>query len=130
MQTKRRIQWFAVIAGSLLDNLLTLVIGGLGSTFAPEIAEGIYFRTGAGTLIGVLLALSTVAGGWLAGVIAREERFLHGFMVGGVGVLLLLLDSFAGGQMTADVLVLQFAATLLAGVAGYISRWTPVRLGK
>ncbi len=130
MQGKSRIRWLAVVAGSLLDHILTIIIGGIAIGVAPDTAQGQFFASSAGALIGVLLVLATVAGGWLAGLIAKEERFLHGFMVGGVGIVLLLLGSLAGSMLTLDMLVLQLIATGLAGCAGYSSRWTPVRQRK
>lgn len=123
MQAKNRIRWRAVVAGSLLDQILTIIIGGIGLSVAPDIAYGQFFSSMPSTVIGVLLGLATVVGGWLAGRIAKEERFLHGLMVGGVGIVLLLLDSAAGGNLTLDMMVLQFVATGLAGFAGYSSGW-------
>ncbi len=130
MQGKSRIRWLAVMAGSLLDQVLTLIIGGVALGAAPEAVDGRFFASSAGAVVGVLLALATVVGGGLAGLIAKEERFLHGFMVGGVGIVLLLLGSMGGSTVTVDMLVLQFIATGLAGVAGYSSRWAPVRQQK
>lgn len=130
MQVKGRIRWFAVIAGSLLDNVLTLIISGIVAGVAPQVTDGRFFANGTSAVVGALLALATVCGGALAGWIAKEERFLHGFMVGGVGIVLLLLDSFSGTAITLDMLVLQFVATALAGLAGYSSRWVPVRQRK
>lgn len=127
MQGKSRIHWVAVLAGSLLDNILSMLIGGVALGFAPEIADGAYFTSASGTVTGILLALATVIGGWLAGRIAKTERFLHGVMVGGFGIVMLLLQSFFDIPLTLDQLVLQFVATGFAGLAGYSSRWVPVR---
>lgn len=127
MQGKSRIHWIAVLAGSLLDNILSMLIAGIALASAPEIADGSFFASTPGAVAGVLLALATVIGGWLAGRIAKEERFLHGVMVGGFGIVLMLLQSVFGVPVTLDQLVLQFVATGFAGLAGYSSRWVPVR---
>ncbi len=127
MQAKGRIHWLAVLAGTLLDNVLTLLIGGIAIGITPDIGQGSYFTSTAGAVTWVLLVLCTVAGGWLAGRIAKHERFLHGFMVGGFGIVLLLLDSWLGGQVTLDQLALVFVAAVFAGLAGYSSRWMPAR---
>ena len=127
MQPKSRIHWVAVLAGTSLDHVLTLLIGSIAIGITPDIGQGAYFTSTAGAVTGVLLALATVAGGWLAGRIAKHERFLHGFMVGGFGILLLLLDSLLGSQPTLDQLALQFVATVFGGLAGYSSRWVPAR---
>ena len=127
MQGKSRIHWVAVLAGSLLDNILSMLIAGIALAIAPEIANGAFFTSAPGAVAGVLLALATVIGGWLAGRIAKEERFLHGVMVGGFGIVLMLLQSVFGVSVTLDQLVLQFVATGFAGLAGYSSRWVPAR---
>ena len=127
MQAKSRIHWVAVLGGTLLDNILSLLIGGIAISITPEIGQGFFFGSTAGAVTGVLLALATVAGGWLAGRIAKHERFLHGFMVGGFGIVYMLFQSLLGAQLTLDQLALQFVATGVAGLAGYSSRWVPAR---
>ena len=130
MRSKGRISWLAVLAGFLLDNILSLIIGGIMLSIEPNIGDGRYFTTSTGIIAGVLLGLSTVLGGFLAGWLAKEDRFLHGFLVGGIGIVMLLLNSLGAAGLTLDMIVLQFLATGLAGVAGYTSRWTPLRQSK
>jgi putative membrane protein (TIGR04086 family) len=126
-QRKGRIQWHAVLMGYVVDFLITLVIGGIGLALEPSIATGAYFSTPTGTVIGVLLALSVAVGGWIAGRIARTERFLHGFLVGGLGIIMLLVGGFFDSPASLDSIVLQFAATGLAGLAGQLSQWPAMR---
>jgi putative membrane protein (TIGR04086 family) len=104
-----------------------LVIYLIGLGIDPGIETQGLLASSVGIVISLLLVLSTIIGGWLAGRLAKEERFLHGFMVGGIGIVMLLIESFSGEAMPLDTILLQFVATGLAGLAGYVSRWTPAR---
>lgn len=127
MQRKGRINWLAVLAGNVLDNVLSAIIASIGLGFDPNIQFDGFFSSSTGVVIGLLLMLATVVGGWLAGRIAKEERFLHGFIVGGIGIFMLLLATWVDQPVRLDEIVLQCIATVLAGLAGYGSRWTPAR---
>lgn len=127
MQRKGRINWLAVLAGNVLDNVLSAIIFSIGLGFDPNVQLDGFFSSTTGVVVGLLLLLATVAGGFLAGWIAKEERFLHGFLVGGIGIIILMLIGWLGQAPRLDEIVLQCLATLLAGLAGYSSRWTPAR---
>ncbi|WP_026369725.1 TIGR04086 family membrane protein [Kallotenue papyrolyticum] len=130
MRRRQGIQWHAVLAGSVVDMLLSLVISAVGAALDPAIMSGMFFRSPGGALVGVLLVLAVVIGGWIAGRLAEHERFLHGFMVGGIGIILMLITSLAEGSPPLDAILLQFVATLLAGCAGQLSQWPVARLRK
>lgn len=130
MRRRQGIQWYAVLAGSAVHMLLSLVISGIGAALEPDIMTGAFFQTPIGALVGVLLALAVVVGGWVAGRLAGQERFLHGFIVGGIGIMLMLVTSLAEGSPPLDAIVLQLVATLLAGCAGQLSQWPLARLRK
>jgi hypothetical protein len=125
-----QIRWLAVLAGFMVDMLISSIILAVTQGIDPQATQGRWFGSPTAILVGILLVLSTVVGGWLAGLIAGDERFLHGFLVGGVGILLLLIQPIFGTSATIDQIVLQLAATGLAGCAGYTSRWTPIGLRK
>ena len=127
MQRKGRINWLALLAGNVLDTILSLIISIIGFGIDPNIQLDGFFGSRTGIVLGMLLMLATVAGGWLAGRIAKEERFLHGFIIGGIGIVLMLFSSWSGEPVGLGNIVLQCVATVLAGLAGYASRWTPAR---
>ncbi len=127
MQRKGRINWVAVLAGWILDFVLSLIISGVALAFDPSLEEASFFASASGIVTGLLLALATGIGGWLAGRIAKEERVLHGVLVGGLGIFLLLLVSLTDTPPPLDSILLQLLATALGGLGGYLSRWTPVR---
>ena len=127
MQRKGGINWLALLAGNVFDTVLSAIIGIIGYSIDPNIRLDGYFSSTAGIITGLLLMLATVAGGWLAGRIAKEERFLHGFIVGGIPIVTMLIGGWSGQMARLDEIALACAATVLAGLAGYISRWTPAR---
>lgn len=127
MRRKGQINWLAVLAGHILDIMLTLIIGLAALQINPSLAQGRLLDSTSGVVVMVLSSLTTVLGGWLAGLIARDERFLHGFLVGGAGIVLLLIQGWTGTPPTLESIVFQIAATFLAGLAGAASRWTPIR---
>lgn len=127
MQRKGRIHWRAVMFGYLFDYISSLFIGAIAYSVNQNIATESLFASTTGIVYAVLGVLMTVIGGFIAGRIAKEERFLHGFLVGGIGIVVLLLEGLLGAQIPLENIILTFVATVLAGVAGYLSRWTPAR---
>lgn len=127
MQRNGRINWLAVLAGNVLDNVLSAIIAVIGLGMVSGVQLDGYFASAGGTILGLLLMLATVVSGWLAGRIAKKERFLHGFLVGGIGIIVLLIVSLVERPVRLDEIVLQCVGTVLAGLAGYSSRWTPAR---
>lgn len=127
MQRNGRINWLAVLAGNVLDNFLSIIIIMIGFSSVPDVQLDSYFASASGVIIGLSLMLATVVSGWLAGWIAKKERFLHGFLVGGIGIIVMLIGSLVEQTPRGDEIVLQCVGTVLAGLAGYSSRWTPAR---
>lgn len=127
MQRNVRINWLAILAGNVLDTFLSTIIALIGFGIFPDVPFDGYFASASGAIIGLSLMLATVISGWLAGRIAKQERFLHGFLVGGIGIIVMLIAGLAERPARLDEIVLQCVGTLLAGLAGYSSRWTPAR---
>lgn len=127
MQRTGRIHWLAVLGCYLLDDVISVLVFIIAVSFVPALQNGSLLGSSVGIGVAVVLVLSTIVSGWLAARIAREERFLHGFLVGGIGILMMLIESFGGAPLLLDGILLQFLATALAGVAGYFSDRLPVR---
>lgn len=129
MQRKgtRRIKWLAVLAGWMLDLFLSALIVGIALMIDPDLADQNFLAGTGSVVLGVLLVSATAVGGWLAARLAKQERVLHGVLVGGMGIFMLLFESIFDTPPPLDSIVLQFVATVLAGVGGYISRWLPMR---
>lgn len=127
MQRNGRINWLAVLAGNVLDTFLSTIIALIGFGFFPDVPLDGYFASVSGAIIGLALMLATVVSGWLAGRIAKQERFLHGFLVGGIAIIVMVITGLVERPARLDEIVLACAGTLLAGLAGYSSRWTPAR---
>ncbi len=122
-----RIVWLAVAAGFVADQLLSQLIASVGSLFDPAVAVGITFNSAASIITAILLVVSTGIGGWIAGRLAKQEYVLHGVLVGGTGVLVMLLTAIFGQQWPLANIVLQCVAIGLGGLGGWLSRWLPTR---
>ncbi|HSH81526.1 MAG TPA: TIGR04086 family membrane protein [Herpetosiphonaceae bacterium] len=120
-----RIRWLAVMAGFFVDILLSEIIRGIGSQFDAAVLEGATFRSATTSIVAVLLVLSTGIGGWVAGRMARHEHVLHGVLVGGVGIFLILLAGLGDAPEPFTNVVLQCFAVLAGGLGGFLSRWIP-----
>ncbi len=118
--------WLAVLLGYLVDQLISIIILGIGQAFDPQLTDGATFASTAGTVTSVLLVLSTGLGGWLAGRLAKQEYLLHGVLVGGITLVVMLVQSLFGKQWTGTIVVLQIIATLVGGLGGWLSQWVPV----
>jgi len=127
MQRKGRIQWLAILVGYLVDMTGSMIIAFAAQSIDPSVLSQSMFASTTGVVTAFLLVLMTTIGGFVAGRIAQEERFLHGFMVGGIGIIMLLIDSLVGTVIPLENILLQCCATLLGGLAGYGSRWTTTR---
>lgn len=117
--------WLAVLLGNLVDQLVSILILGVGQTFDPQLTEGATFASPAGAVTSILLVLSTGLGGWLAARLAKHEFLLHGILVGGVSLILMLVQSLFGKEWTGTVVSLQIIATLVGGLGGWLSQWVP-----
>lgn len=122
-----RIVWFAVLLGVFVDQIISSIILGIGSQADPNINNGTFYLTAAGLITAGLLAVSTGVGGWSAGRLAKQERVLHGALVGGVGLVLMVLLGLAGERWQIDELLVQFAGTALGALGGWLSRFVPTR---
>lgn len=127
MQRKGRIRWFIILVCFWGDLTFSLIMGMIFSSIDPTIGRNGYFQSPAGITSWFLGLLSTVVAGYFAGYFAKEERFLHGFLVGGLGILLSLYLTASGVTFSLGDLLLPLLAAPLAGLAGYASRWTPER---
>jgi hypothetical protein len=120
--TPNRINWIAVIGGFLLDTLLSTLVFGVAARFDPALSTDIVLTTGLGVFTAGLLMLCTGIGGWLAARLARMEYVLHGVLVGGLGILVMLLESLLTGQArTLNQIVLQSLAVVVGGIGGWLS---------
>lgn len=124
--TPGRIMWFAIALGLLADNVISLIITAISQQYDPDLGQQITFATGAGGLVAILLVLSTGFGGWLAGRLAKTEYVLHGALVGGMGIILLLFTSFFGAEPVPLInTLLQCVAVVVGGLGGWLSQWLP-----
>jgi hypothetical protein len=96
----------------------------------PALLNADLFASTTGIGVWALGWLLTVFAGALAGYLAKEDRFLHGFLVGGLGIILTLLIAFGGEAIGLDSLVGTLIAAPLAGVAAQFSRRTPAQQRK
>ncbi|HEX5692255.1 MAG TPA: TIGR04086 family membrane protein, partial [Roseiflexaceae bacterium] len=69
-------------------------------------------------LVMTLGLLATVIGGYVAGRIGQAHRWLHGFLVGVVGILMIELQVLFGGEAISRFDVLMLAAGCLVGALG------------
>jgi len=121
-----RIKWIAVVAGFLLDMLLSTLIFGIAAQIDPELSSQLTLATTAGVITACLLVLSTGAGGWLAGRLARTEFVLHGALVGGLGIFVMLIESLIGsGAEPLNAILLQCVAVVVGGLGGWLSGRMP-----
>ena len=124
-----RINWLAVISGFLVDMLMSTIIFGIAAQLDPELSQELTLATTTGLVTACLLVLSTGVGGWLAGRLARAEMVLHGALVGGLGIFVMLVESIVGGgaePLTA--ILLQCVAVVAGGMGGWLSgRMAPAR---
>lgn len=130
-----RIHWLAVLAGYLLDVLLSFVLPNVGAALLtlfgvavdPAALTDGFLGSPTGLLFGVSLTLATLIGGWLAGRLAKEERFLHGVLVAVIGLALSLLAAWGGATPRLDEVVRLCLTLPLAGLAGRASGWSAAR---
>jgi putative membrane protein (TIGR04086 family) len=121
-----RIMWLAIAIGYLVDYLVSLFIRAISQTFDPLLGYQISFGSTAGIVTAVLLVLSTGLGGWVAGRLAKTEYVLHGVLVGGMGLIILLFTSLFGREpVPLLTTVLQCVAVIVGGIGGWASRWLP-----
>ncbi|GAC1356811.1 MAG: hypothetical protein NVS4B8_26940 [Herpetosiphon sp.] len=124
-----KILWMPVMLGFLVDNVLSLLVREAGTLIDPAVlgkATTSTLGSTTGIVVWVLGMLATGVGGYVAGRRAKEERVLHGVLVGGVGIILMLLIGLGGVQgsgyngLDAGQ---QVMATLLGGAGGALSVW-------
>ncbi len=118
-----RIVWLAVIAGFVVDTLISLAIIAIASMFDPQITREQNFNTTAGAVTTVLLSLSTLLGGFIAGRRAKHEYILHGALVGGISIVTLMLNSFFVEQASLFTIVHGIVLVFMGALGGLISRW-------
>lgn len=123
--TPARIGWLAVLAGFIVDELVSELVGSIGQHFDPQLAQGVTLASTVGIATALLLVLSTGFGGWVAGRLAKREYVLHGTLVGGVGLIVMLIMAFAGVGPRLIEIWLQFACVGAGALGGYLSRWLP-----
>src|SRR5687767_11628913 len=92
-ETPGRIRWLAILIGYLVDTVISTFITWVAALFDPRLMTEITFSSYAGAVTAVLLVVSTGVGGWLAGRLAKQEYVLHGALVGGLGIILMLILS-------------------------------------
>jgi putative membrane protein (TIGR04086 family) len=114
------VRWMAVLTGFLVDIVISqlLVLFASANFFtSPDLTQA-----GDVILLG-LLALSTGVGGYVAGRMARADRWLNGLLVAIVGVLFGQL----GPQLPRPFIVASVVACGLAALGGYLSRFPAER---
>ena len=120
-----RIKWIAIVAGYLLDYVISLIVLAIGAQFDSGLATQISLATTAGVVTACMLVLSTGIGGYLAGRLARAERVLHGALVGGLGIFLMLIFSLFGQSQPLTAILLQCVAVVVGCLGGWLSGRVP-----
>src|SRR4051812_28193545 len=105
--TSGHIKWLAVAVGFFVDFLVSQLIGATGQYFDPQLAQGLNLATTAAIITAIMLVVSTGFGGWVAGRMAKTEYVLHGALVGGVGVIILLIQSLVSTPLPLIDILLQ-----------------------
>jgi putative membrane protein (TIGR04086 family) len=120
------IRWMAVMTGFIVDIVATsllLLLAFPQSLFSADFTQS-------SNLISISLGiLATCIGGYVAGRMAPVQRWLHGLLVGVVGVLLVQLQLTLGSaQLLTHTDVIALALGCLAGaLGGLLSRFPPQR---
>lgn len=129
MEQKGRIHWLPVLACFWGDITISQIVAIIFNSIDPNIGHNGFFSSPAGIAQWILGLLLTMIAGWIAATYAKEERFLHGFLVGALGLLLTLVAVLGSPEpvLTLPALIGVLLAPLLAGLAGYASRWTVLK---
>ena len=117
-----KIEFKAVIAGAIVDNVGTLFL--MLFLMTALLSQGLSqedvvarMKTVSGELLGLIIGLGcTVLGGYVAGRMAGRDDVLHGALVAGAGVLAALFFREGGVPTWYDII--GFAGMLPAGMAG------------
>ncbi len=112
----------AVILGAVVDNagtvlLMTVLAALLVKTGISEDEVMMRMKSTNGLILGLIVGMCfTVAGGFLAGKIAKRAEVLHGALVAVIGMVLAAVFHERGDPLWFDIA--GFAAMLPAGMAG------------
>jgi hypothetical protein len=118
----------AVIAGALVDNLVTLFImlllmTAMSSTGISEDEVVSRMKSPSGLLLGLIIGLGcTGLGGYVAGRMAQRSEIVHGALVAGIGMVLALFWRESGLPNWYDII--GFAGMLPAGMVGGRMAWS------
>ena len=124
-ETPGRIKWLSVVAGYLVDFMLSLLTVTIASWLNPALGAELSFNSPSATLIALTLVLATGVGGWVAGRLARGERVLHGALVGGIGIIMLLIQSLTDATPSLIAITLQCVAVGVGALGGWLSGRIP-----
>ncbi|MBA3945739.1 MAG: hypothetical protein H0X37_14370 [Herpetosiphonaceae bacterium] len=127
-----KIAWLAVTVGFLVDTMLSEFIATICRAVDPTVvgqADNSTFASTTGIVLWVASIFATGLGGYVAARWAKRERVLHGVLVGGLGIGMMLLFAVLDSSVTYNGLdlSLQFLATLMGGVGGLLSSRLPTR---
>lgn len=94
----------AILGGALAGLGAAVLLGAIASALGREVGQGDAERLAVGGLVAalVLLALSALVGGWVAGRSARFDGARNGLLAGVLLALLLALLGAAGAYAAAD----------------------------
>ncbi len=116
------IKFKAVIAGAIVDNVVTmavmlLLMTALASQGISQDEVVARMKTASGEFLSLIIGLvGTVLGGYVAGRMAGRAEVMHGALVAGIGMLVALLLRESGVPTLYDIA--GFAGMLPAGMLG------------
>jgi putative membrane protein (TIGR04086 family) len=124
------VRWNAVLAGVAVDLVLTLLLQGLALLLGAQPSQDVFsFQRAADIVLIALGLLATLAGGFVAGAVARDAGAVNGLMVGVVNILIYAVQRVdpvdtAGARVSV---ALQLAGCLIGAFGGYLSRFRAAR---
>lgn len=120
------VRWGAVLAGVAVDLTLTLLLQGVALLLGAQPSNDVFsFQRTADVVLIALGLLATGAGGFVAGILAREASMLNGLMVGVVGILIFAVQRVdpVGTTGARFGVLFQLVGCLVGALGGYLSRY-------
>ncbi|HEX5690246.1 MAG TPA: TIGR04086 family membrane protein [Roseiflexaceae bacterium] len=111
------IRWMAVLTGFVVDLVATTLLFMIAFPQTIFTSQALDRNEPLAIFLGLL---ATGIGGYVAGRMGPAQRWLHGFLVGVVGILMIEAQVLFGGEGLSRVDVFALAAGCIAGALGAI----------